>query len=331
MAFFKSPRQLFGEAPRDYWHVKEPAGQNFVPGTLRGYYIDMKEKAKNYVGPSKDGYPLRDQNREGLQLLPVTVTQLALGHYEFWLENQQDHHIQRFLQCADWLVENHKPCPGKMEGWLYHFDHGRLGIKAPFISAMGQGQGISVLVRAHQLTQKEKYLDITRQALAPFEIEVRQGGVKAETASGIYFEEYPCYPYSHILNGHIFSIWGLYDYAVYQNDSHVMKLYEQGVQTLKTFLPRYDVGYWSRYDLYPHPMPNLASPFYHELHISQLRAMHQLTSNPEFLEFADRWDSQFDRWINFLKASFVKIKFKVWVKARKLKLSKIPFLIDQPQ
>ena len=29
---------------------------------------------------------------------------------------------------------------------------------------------------------------------------------------------------------------------------------------------------WSRYDLYPHPLTNVASPFYHRLHIEQLRA-----------------------------------------------------------
>lgn len=329
MSLYKTPKQVFADFPRDYWHVQEPIGQNFTPGTLGGYYIDMREKAKKYDGPTKDGYPLRNQNQEGLQLLPVTITQLALGHYEFWLENKQDIHLQRFFQCANWLVKHHMPCDGKMDGWLYHFDHGRLGIKAPFISAMGQGQGISVLVRAHQLNHDESYLNVARNALAPFDVEVRQGGVKAETSDGIYFEEYPCYPYSHILNGHIFSLWGLYDFAIYQNDERVMKLFEEGTHTLKKFLPRYDLGFWSRYGLYPHPKPNVASPFYHELHIAQLRAMFKLTSVPEFREYADRFETQFDSWFYFVRAFFHKVGFKFWIKARKKNLSKLPFLAQK--
>lgn len=333
MAILKTPAQYFADLPRDYWHVKEPLGQNFIRGILRGYYIDMREKAREnqYHGPQKDSFPLRDQNREGLQLLPVTVTQLALGYYEFWLENQQKEHLGRFLQCADWLVENHTSCPGKMGGWLYHFDHGRLGIKAPFISAMGQGQGVSVLVRAYQLTKKDIYLSTAQKALAPFDIEVSQGGVKAETKDGIYFEEYPCLPYSHILNGHIFSLWGLYDYAISQDDARVMELFEQGTATLEKLLPRYDLGFWSRYGLYPHPMPNAASPFYHELHIAQLRAMSQITENPIFDQYADRWEAQFENWVYFLRAFYGKVKFKVWVKLRKKNISKTPFLSQEAE
>jgi hypothetical protein len=33
----------------------------------------------------------------------------------------------------------------------------------------------------------------------------------------------------------------------------------------------------------------MASPFYHRLHIVQLRVMAKLTGEPIFTEFADRW------------------------------------------
>ena len=35
----------------------------------------------------------------------------------------------------------------------------------------------------------------------------------------------------------------------------------------------------------------VASPFYHQLHIVQLRVMHRLTSEEEFARVADRWES----------------------------------------
>jgi heparosan-N-sulfate-glucuronate 5-epimerase len=34
----------------------------------------------------------------------------------------------------------------------------------------------------------------------------------------------------------------------------------------------------------------VASPFYHRLHIVQLRIMHRLTGEAEFARVADRWD-----------------------------------------
>ena len=41
------------------------------------------------------------------------------------------------------------------------------------------------------------------------------------------------------------------------------RLFEEGVTTLARNLHRWDTGQWSRYDLFPHPVPNVASPAYH--------------------------------------------------------------------
>jgi hypothetical protein len=319
---FLTPRFLYAAMPRDYWHVREPTGKHIERGALGGYPIDMREKAGPYRGPSQDGFPLRDQNREGLQLLPVTVTQMALGHYDCWLEDQSEERVDIIRRCADWLAEHHGPCPGKMDGWAYGFDHGRLSIKAPFISAMGQGEGISTLVRAHKIIGDDRYLETAKTALQPFFHPVDQGGVTAYLPEGgVYFEEYPCHPFSHILNGHVFALWGVHDYGIYLQDSKALELAKAGAETLATLLPRYDVGYWSRYGLFPHPRPNLASPFYHELHIAQLRALHILYESDVFAEYADRWEKQFASWLNFVRAVHAKVRFKKWVKATKKQLA----------
>lgn len=308
--------------PRDYWHVREPTGKHIATDTLGGYPIDMRDKAKPYRGESRDGFPLRNQNNEGLQLLPVTVTQMALGHYDCWLEDQSSDRVEIIGKCADWLVDKHGPCPGKMNGWSYGFDHGRLGIKAPFISAMGQGQGISLLVRAHKLIGDDRYLETAKEAFEPFLHGLDAGGVTAFLPDGdIYFEEYPCQPYSHILNGHIFALWGVHDYAIHLQDDRAKELARAGTETLAKMLPRYDIGYWSRYGLYPHPSPNVASPFYHELHISQLRALHILYGHSVFAEYADRWESQFQSWFKSVRAVYGKVRFKKWVKSTKRQLT----------
>ena len=51
----------------------------------------------------------------------------------------------------------------------------------------------------------------------------------------------------------------------------------RGVRTLVRNLDRYDLGFWSLYEQSGTRLPMVASPFYHQLHIVQLRIMHRLT------------------------------------------------------
>ncbi len=65
--------------------------------------------------------------------------------------------------------------------------------------------------------------------------------------------------------------------------------FEQVVDTLAENLHRWDLGYWSRYDLFPHPVANVASSFYHDLHINQLRALQVLAPRPQIGAAAERF------------------------------------------
>ncbi|MDQ3703009.1 MAG: D-glucuronyl C5-epimerase family protein, partial [Chloroflexota bacterium] len=52
--------------------------------------------------------------------------------------------------------------------------------------------------------------------------------------------------------------------------------------------------FWSLYEWSGTRMMMLASPFYHRLHIVQLRVMHRLTGELIFDEYARRWQAQLD-------------------------------------
>src|SRR6185312_12881429 len=66
--------------------------------------------------------------------------------------------------------------------------------------------------------------------------------------------------------------------------------FEDGTSALAARLPRYDTGGWSRYDLFPHPIVHVASPFYHRLHIELLRATNELAPNHRFQTVGARWE-----------------------------------------
>ena len=61
--------------------------------------------------------------------------------------------------------------------------------------------------------------------------------------------------------------------------------------TLRTNLDQYDLGFWSLYEQSDTRLPMVASPFYHRLHVVQLRVMHRLTGEDIFAGYADKWES----------------------------------------
>ena len=310
---FRSPYDFWLAMPRDYWHVREPPGAWFQDPKKRGYYLDMRAKTRPFRGPESEGFPLLSKPEGSTSLLPVTVSQQGLGWYERWIENPTDASLSEVVRCADWLVANAHAEGSARPGWLYPYSIVRLGIRGPFISGMGQGEGISLLIRAHLASRREEYLETAERALEPFLHSVPDRGVTVEFAPGVlYFEEYPSVPPSLVLNGHIFALWGLLDYADYTGDEAVRRLYDQGVAGLEHVLQRYDLGVWTRYDLYPEDRPNWASPLYQEVHIDQLRVMHALTGIPAFRAAADRWEEQFRSWENFGRMLFNKVRFRLW-------------------
>jgi hypothetical protein len=104
-------------------------------------------------------------------------------------------------------------------------------------------------------------------------------------------EEFPTDPTSLVLNGGIYALWGDYDIWMGLGDADARKRFEDGVETLARNLRRWDTGYWSRYDLYPHRIVNLASPWYHTLHICQLKVLCRIAPRPEFFDIRKRFEA----------------------------------------
>ena len=152
-----------------------------------------------------------------------------------------------------------------------------------------------MLVRAHRESGDIRYIEAAKLALLSFFKPVTEGGVTFTDEHGdLWFEEYLVSPPTHILNGFIWAAWGIYDYFLATQDQAVQELFAAAVQTLLHNLDRYDLGFWSLYEQSGTRLPMVASPFYHQLHILQLRVMHRLTGEEKFGRVAQRWES-YDR------------------------------------
>ena len=117
-----------------------------------------------------------------------------------------------------------------------------------------------------------------------------------------------------MLNGGIFALWGYYDVGAGPAGCAGRGARSSRARTCwPRNLHRWDTGYWSRYDLFPHPVLNVASSFYHALHTSQLEAMHVIAPRPEFADTAKRFAAYADSRLSRNRAFARKVLFRLAV------------------
>ncbi len=285
-----------GESHLTFWYETPAENPNTNSIELGEYYMPFAEKA-NYRGAyDSAGIPLLDyRGKIGRQYNPIAIAQYGLGNYNLFHRTGDADRRNKFMRVADWLVLHLEKNSHGLAVWNHHFDwEYRDTLRAPWYSALAQGQGISVLVRAHLLcaNKDSRYLAAAQAALASFFKPVTEGGVTFTDEQGdLWFEEYVVAPPTHILNGFIWAAWGVYDYFLATRDHSAQDLFDRAVRTLTRNLERYDLGFWSLYEQSGTRLPMVASSFYHQLHIVQLRVMHHLTGDNEFARVANRWES----------------------------------------
>jgi hypothetical protein len=277
-----------------FWHETPQANPEAPVDRLGEYYMGFEQKADYRGQHDANGIPMLDYHGQiGLQYNPIAIAQWGLGNYNLFLRGGRAGSKQKFLKASDWLVKHREQNRFGLWVWHHHFNwEYRDMLKAPWYSGLAQGQGISLLVRAHRDTGRAEYLDAAQRAFASFLIPIDDGGVSfTDSDSNLWFEEYIVKPPTHILNGFIWTMWGVYDYFLATGDPTAQVLYQQAVQTLRRNLDEYDLGFWSLYEQSGTRLRMVASPFYHQLHIVQLRVMHRLTGDTYFSQVADRWET----------------------------------------
>ena len=297
-----------------FWHEVPEVNVSASTKELGQYYMTFAGKA-NYPGPfDRQGIPLLDyQGKVGTQYNPIAITQYALAHYNLAKSTGSKFHYDRFLGCAEWLIHNLVRTSQGTYLWPHNFDFEYFRpLIAPWFSGLAQGQGLSVLVRAVAETTDSKYHEAMEQVFQSLTLPMEKGGVLFKDNRGYaWIEEYLVDPPTHILNGFLWALWGVYDYYLLTGKAKAKELFEACTTTILEYLPRYNVGFWSLYELTPQPLKSVASPYYHRLHIIQLTIMHQLTGQSRFAQYAKKWES-FSKNILFqAMALSYKIVFKI--------------------
>ncbi len=270
----------------DYFRKRQGLGAYFEDP--RCYYNDLRHKA-DWGGVCVDGVPALRMVQSGeTSVLPVMVLLYGLGSADrYFLENDATR-LDAVGRVSGWLIQNMLP-----EGY---FDNG-CSQRHPTVeyvsdnSAMSQGLALSFATRAilyklvgdEQLVQLRCMVDaIIANMLRP----LSELGTAVYRDNDLFLLEDCTKDGSVVLNGWIFGVFGLFDYLRLSKQERVESCLSATIDTMKRVLPDYCLtSGWSYYD----DRGRISSPFYHDLHISMLEAMHRLTGAAEFAACCDRF------------------------------------------
>lgn len=218
---------------------------------------------------------------------PTEIAQNALIYWNLYFEYRNDTHREIFLERANWLLAHETRLANGAGVWPIPFALPEYYAPQYWLSALAQGNAISVLLRAYQVTHDEAFLQAAHRAVRPFELDILDGGVSTPVnKDGLFFEEVAVYPGAHILSGYILALIGLYEYIFFMQDSRIEALIQRSLHTLHTLFDVFDTGYWTRDDLLSR---RLASRSSHALHVTLLEALAGISGCEYCAVVAKRW------------------------------------------
>jgi heparosan-N-sulfate-glucuronate 5-epimerase len=286
-------------------------GDATLDNRLGIYYIDMRPAIIHYEeniyngGFDNNGVPFCRYGNGNINYSTVNICQYAFMIHANYLEkkNLSDLAVLKAclakLECLKFEDEN-------IVKWIKTERNERYGINPPWTSAMDCGQAISFYLRMYQLIGDTSFLHTAMKIYNFLKVDVKDGGVRRIDEKGnLWFEEYPSTPPSYVLNGFIYTIFGLYDLFRVSNDIQVKKDIDACILTLNSNLHNFDSGYWSNYDLLK---KELVRYYYQKnVHVPQLQALYLLTQESKFNYYSQKWKKT----LNPINYFFVRIMYRV--------------------
>lgn len=269
------------------------------------YYIDFvpefSKLNKLLHSFDSEGIPLNrpyvDVEGVGLHYYPISIGQYALALWNNYIHRGES--TDGFMRIAQWFEKTAVVDEILGAYWLTEVPKPEYRLYRPWKSAFAQSRGISVLLRAWQHTGRDEYFHLASLALRPFLYDISEGGVSVDRARGkTFYEEYAADVPTRVLDGHIFSLFGLFDYMRatrtlgISEHNQARDLFYEGVEGLLIQLEEhYDMGWWLRYNrcaLEGYPNDDPCTVGYLKLITAQLRILHAMTDDERLIRWHRR-------------------------------------------
>jgi len=264
---------------KDYFHQPQPLGRYFEDG--RSYYNDFRGKA-DWKGARIEGIPALYLPALDRQItFPIMVIQYGLGSIDRYLENGEDAWLKQVQAVTRWILETLGP-GDSFENYFPSMDASKSFYSGN--SGMAQGETLSFLGRVVDLelapeVESRSVRDKMESVFDNMIMPMSEGGTSSTEHGQLRFHEVCGRDQQVILNGWIYAIFGLVDYARYTQRADVARVLRQTQTTLEADIHNFiRSDGWSIYD----SLGRVASPSYHTLHIHLMDAMVRLTGAEVF-------------------------------------------------
>jgi hypothetical protein len=268
---------------------------SFKPRIAQGHYTRFDE----------NGLPLNRLYNGDLGHFTTTMCSYCFGNWELFLETGDKKYAEPIIKTAEYFYKNHVYQPAGFATVLWYLDKSETAGK---VCGMDQGEAISVLARAYCLTNDEKYLRLAADIAKTFRFGEEDNGVTKNipgTNDPWYLEGS-----RFILNGHVYSVIGLWELWRVTGEPEHKELFETGHRSVCNNIQRFDVGFWSIYML-DAPDYN-ASIMYHNLHICQLRILNDFKADTRLLQYANKFERYAANPINRMRAGVSLFTHKIF-------------------
>jgi len=232
---------------------------------------------------------------------PVRQAQGSFIHSNSYRLTRNLAYLTAAKASAQKLIDNKVILNG---AWYFPYDfdfavHGDTTetLRAPWYSGMAEGYALTAFVRLFEITGDAKWKLAADGTFAALERGTVPGDpfvswVDSET--NLWIEEYPRPGVTNsekVLNGHIFGIYGLYDYWQLTKSQEALAMLKGAITTVEKMVPTKfrRVNAASVYSL----RHQLNSITYHRVHVEQLVYLHQMTHRAVSVSTANLFRSDF--------------------------------------
>lgn len=176
--------------------------------------------------------------------------------------------------------------------YLFPWTYYQRTMTVPWWSGMAQGQALSLFTRLAEATGDTRWSDAAHSTWLSF-LQPREAGVPWSTmvdSGHLFFEEYAGnQPPLLVLNGHVFALFGVYDYWRMTGDAEAARYIDGAATTVLAIMPLIrnpgGVSYYCVQAVYCQS-PLWQNSAYHAIHSWQLDTVARLTGDARFSEWA---------------------------------------------
>ena len=283
--------------------VQQTKGKIYSLSSIKGYYSDMTGKIEKGYRHDENGIPMTNIGDQELVYFPIDIMNFGLAYFDYYLLHDDKTCLEECIKISNWCCSVQSSngawdCFGPVKSSIYT------------VSCLGQGLGASLLIRVYIATNNIFYLNQAKKALDFMLLPIDWGGTTVYENENCYLEEYPQKNRRSVLNGWIFSIFGLWDYYQVTRDSKYYDIMLQTKTSLCNTLKQYDFKYWSYYDL----EKMIASPHYQQIHYCLLEVMYEMFHDEAFDLYSKKWRKQYNNLPCKIFAISIKITQKLFEK-----------------